>query len=321
MASDGAPGLSVVIPVYANEPTLPAVLDQMASLAERIPGDLEVVFVVDGSPDGSLALLRERLALSWPFRAQLIALSRNFGAFSAIRAGLGAAESEIVAVMAADLQEPPSLVVEFYEALATGRHDVALGVRRERDDPAASRLASRAFWRLYRRFVQRDMPPGGLDIFGCTRQVVGELMKLEESNTSLVGLLLWVGFRRVEIPYDRLARAHGESAWSLRKRMRYVLDSVYSFSDLPVHLISLVGAMGAVISAAIGAVVLVAWLVGSISVAGYTPMILVVVFTGSTSLLSLGIIGSYVWRTYENTKSRPSSIPMMVERFPSSSPE
>jgi len=313
------PGLSVVVPVYGNEATLPAVLEQMAALAGAIAGELEVVFVVDGSPDNSLLLLRQRLLEPHPFRSQLVALSRNFGAFSAIRVGLEAAESEIVTVVAADLQEPLSLTVAFYEALASGEHDVAVGVREQRDDPWTSRTTASIFWRLYRRLVQREMPVRGLDVFACTRQVVAQLLRLEESHTSLVGLLLWVGFRRVEIPYDRIARAEGKSGWSVRKKLRYLLDSAYSFSDLPVHLITGIGIVGVLGSTIIGLVVFVAWLTGSIGVAGYTPMILALVFTGSSTLLSLGVIGSYVWRTYENTKGRPGAITMGVDRFPADS--
>jgi polyisoprenyl-phosphate glycosyltransferase len=274
------------------------------------------VFVVDGSPDGSLVLLRRLLADERRFSSQLIALSRNFGAFAATRVGLAAARGESVAVMAADLQEPASLIHDLFGALQTGEHDVALGVRTSRPDPWRTRLTSRWYWALYRRFVQREMPKGGVDIFACKRAVVERLVRLDESHTSIIGLLFWLGFRRVEIPYERQAREHGKSSWTLRRRMRYFLDSVFSFTDLPVLLITTIGVVGVALSLVAAAVVFIAWVSGSVNVAGYTPLMLMVAFASSSILLALGIIGSYVWRTYENTKGRPGAIPMSHERFP-----
>jgi glycosyltransferase involved in cell wall biosynthesis len=314
MTSD--PRYSVVVPVYGNEATLAATLERIEALAERLDGGVEAVFVVDGSPDGSLALLRRLLAEPRPISAQLLSLSRNFGSFSAIRAGLAAARGDLLAVLAADLQEPTSLIESFFAALGAGEHDVAVGVRTARADPPLSRALSNLFWGVGGRFVHADMPRHGVDVFACTRQVADRIAGLEEAHSSLVGLLYWVGFRRLEVPYERQPRPHGRSGWSFRRKLRYLLDSVYSFTDVPISLITALGIVGVLSSSLIGAVVLVAWLAGSIEVAGYTPLMLALVFFGSTILLSLGVIGSYVWRTYENTKRRPSAIVMSSEDFP-----
>src|SRR5437660_890740 len=136
MSSENHVRYSVVVPVYRNEETLEAVLERLDGLATRLDGPLEAVFVVDGSPDGSLELLRERLASEHRFSAQLIALSRNFGSFSAVKTGLGTARGDFVAVMAADLQEPVSLIEDFFAGLGSGEHDVAVGVRVARNDGA-----------------------------------------------------------------------------------------------------------------------------------------------------------------------------------------
>lgn len=316
--SGGSATYSVVVPIYCNEGTLGAVIDRLRELTDRVACAVEAVFVVDGSPDASATVLRRLLREEQPFRSQMLVLSRNFGSFSAIRAGLALAEGDLVAVMAADLQEPLHLLEDFRAALADGDCDIALGVREERADPRASRAASSLFWRLYRRFVQRDMPAQGVDMFACTRQVATELLRLGESHSSLVGLLLWLGFRRVEVPYRRTERQGGRSAWSTRRKVRYLLDSVFSFSDLPIHLITALGAAGVGLTTLLALVVLIARAAGAITVAGYTPLMLVIAFIGSTTLLSLGVIGSYVWRTYENTKGRPSAIPLSVEHFPAS---
>jgi glycosyltransferase involved in cell wall biosynthesis len=309
------PKYSVVVPVYRNEETLAAVVERLDGLAGDLDGELEGVFVVDGSPDASLLLLRRLLSEKRHFSSQLITLSRNFGSFSAVRAGLAAAEGEYIAMMAADLQEPVTLVRDLFRGLAGGVHDIAIGVRVGRDDPVRDMLPARSFWWLFRRLVEPAIPPGGVDIFGCTRQVADQLLRLEESHTSLVGLLYWVGFRRLEVPYEREPRLVGTSGWSFRRKMRYLLDSIFSFTDLPITLIIVLGAIGVSVSTVWSIVVLVAWAAGQIHVPGYTPLMLALFFVTSTVLTALGLVGSYVWRTYENSKGRPSVVPMTHERF------
>lgn len=309
------PVYSVVVPVYQNEPTLPAVVDRLGALAQELDAPLEVVFVVDGSPDASLVLLRRLLSEERRFSSQLISLSRNFGSFSAVRAGLAAAEGEYIAMMAADLQEPASLVQDFFEGLSAGEHDIAVGVRTAREDPIRDMLPARVFWWLFRRLVEPQIPPGGVDVFACTRQVAGQLVRMEESHTSLVGLLYWVGFRRLEVPYEREPRPVGRSAWGFRRKVRYLLDSIFSFTDLPITVIIGVGALGVAVSTIWAIVVFAAWASGQIDVAGYTPLMLALFFLTSAVLIALGLVGSYVWRTYENSKGRPGAIPMTHERF------
>ena len=192
---------------------------------------------------------------------------------------------------------------------------MAVGTRAGRDDPRTTMLLSRAFWSLYRRWVHREIPAGGVDIFGCSRQVANELIRLDESHSSLVGLLYWLGFRRTEVPYSRLPRTEGRSGWSLRRRLRYFLDSVYSFTDVPVTVLTLVGAVGGVLTVLASVTVLIGRLTGAIDQAGYTPLMLVMLFSTFTVLFGLGVVGSYVWRTYENSKGRPGAVSMSHERY------
>jgi glycosyltransferase involved in cell wall biosynthesis len=314
VAGSTAPTVSVVVPVYRNVETLAELVERLELASRRLDGGLEAVFVIDGSPDESGAVLRALLSDS-PLRSRLAWHSRNFGAFAAVRTGLGLAGGRCIAVMSADLQEPVELLTEFHAVLADGGHDVALGVRRSRQDPAVSQLSSSWFWAIYCRWVQPQMPRGGVDVFACTPEVRDALLGLEESNTSLVGLLIWLGFRRVEVPYDRRPRLHGRSAWTSRKKVRYLLDSVYSFTDLPINLLLGVGVSGVLLSL-IGALgVFVAWLLGDINVAGYTPLMLTLLVMGSLTLSGLGVVGSYVWRTYENSKRRPGAVKTLVEDF------
>jgi glycosyltransferase involved in cell wall biosynthesis len=298
---------SLVIPVYGNEASIGELLEAIAGLSRRLSQPLEAVFVVDGSPDRSYALLRDALP-RMPFPAQLLVHSRNFGAFAAIRTGLAAARGEDVAVMAADLQDPIELIERFYDVLARDEADVIIGTRVARADPFLSRVASGVFWWLYRRLVLPQIPPGGVDVFACNRAFRTELLALGEANTSLVGQLFWVGMRRAVLPYERLPRRHGRSAWSFSRKLKYLMDSVFAFSDLPVRLLILVGGLGLGASLMLGSAVGIARLLGYITVPGYAMTILTLSFFGGLNTFGLGLVGAYVWRAYENTKQRPLAI-------------
>jgi glycosyltransferase involved in cell wall biosynthesis len=301
-ASDGVIAVdrvrySVVVPVYGNEATLPALIERLKVMADGLDARMEAVFVVDGSPDGSLLVLRKLLPMSG-LLAQLVCHSRNF-----------------VAAMAADLQEPPELVEQFFEHLASGEYDVAVGVRTGRDDPLTTTMLSKAFWSMYRRWVHPDIPPGGVDIFACTQEVAVRLVALDESHTSMVGLLYWLGFRRIGIPYCRAPRTEGKSGWSFKRKMRYFLDSIFSFTDVPITVLTSIGVIGGALTLIASVVVIVARLTGAIKASGYTPIMLVMLLSTFTILFGLGVVGSYVWRSYENSKGRPGSVPMSHEDF------
>ena len=298
---------SVVVPVYGNEATLPDLLKQLADLHHQWQGSFAVVFVVDGSPDNSFAYLKKHLP-DMPFPSQLVNLSRNFGAFAAVRAGLTLAAGDVVAVLAADLQQPVSSVSQFFDALDNGA-DIAVG------HPPLSRMASNLFWRLYRYFVQPEIPPGGIDSFGCTRQVRDILVSLPEANSTLVGLLFWVGFRREVVTYQRAARRSGKSGWSLARKLRYAFDTAFAFSDLPITVMIATGAVGLGGAVATTVAVAIAWVMGSIEIGGYTLLMLAVLFSFSTTILALGIVGGYVWRIFENTKGRPMHLIRTIEQI------
>lgn len=314
MQSVLTPSLTVVVPVYRNEGSIGALIDALASIKQRIAVPFEVVFVVDGSPDQSYARLHEALQTAG-FSAQLICLSRNFGAFPAIRVGLEHARHDIVAVMAADLQEPPDLVVEFHRALAAGDKDIAMGVRESRADPGLSQFASTVFWALYRQFVMPEIPKGGVDIFAVTAAMRDRLLQLKESNTSLLAQLFWLGGRRAFVPYQRVRREHGKSAWTLRKKMRYLSDSIFAFTDLPVRLLMGLGSIALVAAIVLSVLVMAVKLSGLAQVPGYTGTMVTILFFGALNALGLGVIGAYTWRTYENTKARPLSIVQSQEHF------
>lgn len=296
---------SLVIPVYRNAATVAPLIEAVNGIAQAVEGRLEVLFVIDGSPDNSGDLIRTAVK-QHDMDARVIEHSRNFGSFAAIRTGMRLARGKRIAVMAADLQEPPDLIVRFFARLSVGDVEIVAGDRRARSDPGSQH--SRRYWRVYRRFVMADMPIGGVDVFACTAPVRDAICSMESVNTSLVAQLFWVGFRRALEPYDRLPRAEGESGWTLGKKVRYLADSVFAFTDLPVRVLWGTGVLGTSVAVVVALLVLVSRIANLISVPGYAPTVLAIVFFGSLNLIGLGILGSYVWRAYEAVQGRPAAI-------------
>ena len=300
---------SLIIPVYCNEANIPHLLAALEALAGRLDEPLEVVFVDDGSPDGCHDLLARALP-TMPFAAQLLRHSRNFGSFAAIRSGLTAARGKFFAIMAADLQEPPELVETFFHELSTGQFDVVVGTRDKRADPPFARMAAHGFWWLYRKLVNSEVPSGGVDVFACNRAFRDQLLTMQESNSSLIGLLYWIGFRRGSVAYNRREREHGTSAWTLSRKLKYMLDSMFSFSDLPIRLLMLAGSCGMLVSVLLGIAVVGMRLAEGADIPGYAATMITILFFGALNAFGLGLIGSYVWRAFANTQNRPLAIVM-----------
>jgi glycosyltransferase involved in cell wall biosynthesis len=309
---------SVIVPIYQNADTLPELIDSLSAIdriiRRRFDVRLEGVFVDDASPDDSHEVL-ERLLPDAPFCSQLVRHARNFGSFAAIRTGLKAGAGPYFGMIAADLQEPPELLISFLAELVTNDHDVVVGTRVSRKDPLVTGIFANLFWHFYRLLVIPEIPRGGVDLFGCNEKVRNELIALEEANSSLVAQVFWLGFRRKGIGYERRARKHGRSAWTLQKRVKYFVDSIFAFTDLPIRLLTVVGSLGVVISGVFGLVILVAQLLGEINVPGYATIILMIMFFGTLNLTGIGIVGAYVYRSYENTKRRPLAVVRQVQIF------
>lgn len=309
------PRYSLVIPVYKNEGSISDLVNAVEHLHSEFAQRLEAIFVVDGSPDASYARLAEYLPQA-TFPSKVVVLSRNFGSFSAIREGLHHARGEYTAVMAADLQEPPELLAQSFRELESNDVDVVFGVREARNDPWSSKLASGIFWGLYRRFVQPEVPAGGVDVFAVNKRFLERLIGFEEANTSLLGLLFWMGGRRKFVSYTRLQRQHGKSAWTFRKKFDYLLDSIFAFTDTPVRVLLGIGTAGMTVAVLLSIAILIAKLTSAVVVPGYAGTMLAVLFFGALNALGLGLVGNYAWRAYENTKHRPLSIPMLIDDYP-----
>jgi glycosyltransferase involved in cell wall biosynthesis len=306
--------LSIVVPVYRNEANISRLLEEMERIAGASPVAVELVLVVDGSPDRSLEILRESLP-GRQFSAALVSLSRNFGAFNAVRCGLEIATGEYFVVIAADLQEPADLALTFLGLLRAGDVDIVFGTPSTRDDPWFDTMSSRLFWAAYRRLVLPDIPTAGVHTFGCTKIVRNRLIELREPTTNLVALLFWIGFRRAFVPYDRQQRKGGRSAWTLGWKLRYGLDSLFSFTDLPIRLLLFLGLAGTLTAVTFAVLLLIASFAGRIEVPGYAPTMLAVTFFGSITSLGLGILGQYAWLILQTTRGRPSYLVERVDHF------
>lgn len=300
---------SLIVPVYKNEANLPSLLVCMAEISKALNHHLEVVFVVDGSPDQCYPILKEKLPWQ-PYPSQLLLHSRNYGSFAAIRTGMKSMRGQYMAMMAADLQEPPEMIIEFFRILETDEADVVLGARDSRNDPWLSKLSAQFFWLLYKRLVIPDLPDGGVDVFGCNHAFRTELLGMHESNASLIGLIYWLGFRRKTVLYTRRQRVHGVSAWTLSKKISYLADSIFAFSSLPIKALSNLGIFGFCIAVLAGTLIIILKLIGLINIPGYAATMLAILLFGSLNMIGIGIIGAYVWRSYGNTMARPLAVTM-----------
>ena len=308
--------VSIVVPVYKNEGSIDQLLHRINEISAAVSGMVEAVFVVDGSPDKSLDTLRSQLPMAG-FDAKVLLLSRNFGAFSAIRAGLREARGDATVVMAADLQEPTSLITNMLGIVQRDEADVAVGVRQSRKDGVVSRTLSAVFWKIFNRVSSLELPRGGVDIFALSRSARETLNTFEESSTSLIGLIYWMGFRRQEVPYHRVERRVGKSSWSLQKRINYAKDSVTAFSEFPLTVFLWSGAVGAIVSLVFALIGAFQYIFTSDHQSQREVTAIGLLFVASYLMAGLGVLGTYLWRIADNVRKRPDSITWKTWEIPS----
>lgn len=299
--------ISVIIPVYFNAGSLPGLFDALQGVEAALHQrglDLELVFVDDGSGDESFAALK-RIKAARPDTV-LVKLTRNFGSVPAIRTGLRYVTGDAFAFLSADLQDPPSLVVDMADRWLAGSKFV-IAERETRDDPWSSRLFSRAYYWMLRTLVLPGYPAGGFDLAFMDRAMLAPLR--DSAKSAFLPLLAyWLGFEPAVIRYPRRPRQHGKSRWTLGKKLRAFLDVMLGFSVTPIRAISGVGVLVSLSSFVYGAVVVVAALVGDIPVPGFSTLVALVTFLLGLIILMLGIIGEYLWRIFDETNRRPEAV-------------
>ncbi len=298
------PHLSIVVPMFKSEDHIPGVIEYIGRLNRVVPGGVTVTFVIDGSPERERFLLPE-LIDRLEFPAQVVRLSRNFGVGPALHAALGRCGGCATVVFGSDLQEPEELFVDFSERILSNGVDVALGQRASRDDPFMMKLFANFYWWVNRKFLANDTPKGGFDVFGVSRRAREALVSLPELNTNITSQLQWIGFDREYVPFHRRARQSGKSTWSMKRKIKLFADSIYGFTGAPIALITVIGILSATIFGVLSILTVIAALMNLIDVPGYATLLLVSAFGHSVTILTCGVIGGYVYRTFENSKARP----------------
>lgn len=298
--------LSIVIPVYFNEDNLlPLYEDIKEKIIKQIDYDYELIMVNDGSKDNSYAVMKQ-LATQDP-NIKIISLSRNFGSHAAILCGLAHCTGDCAVVKAADLQEPTELILEMVESWRKG-NNVVLAVRAGREESKSQTLFANLYYWLVRKTALPTMPKGGFDVYLLDRKVIAVLNNLDEKNSALTGQILWSGFRTGIVYYTRLERKIGKSRWTLRKKIRLVMDTLFSFSSLPITVVLVVGAVSITAAMIWAVVVLISKLLGAIEVSGWSTLFIFNLFSFGVTMMTLGILGEYLWRTFDASRNRPPYI-------------
>src|SRR6516162_373017 len=292
--------LSIVAPVYNEQELVEQFVARAAAAAADY--DYELVMVNDGSSDRTPELL-DRIASS-DRRVRVMHLSRNFGHQAALTAGLEHAVGDVVAVIDADLQDPPELIPDMVAQWSQGA-DVVYAVRNQREGETPFKLATASvFYRLFDKLAQVNLEPNSGDFRLLDRRALNALLAMTERSRFLRGMTVWVGFTQTAVPYERGARHAGETKYTVRKMLRFSVDAIASFSHLPLQLATYAGLVSAGVAFIAIAVVLVLRLVDSY-LPGFSSITIAVLLLGGIQLIALGVIGEYVGRIYDEVKHRP----------------
>lgn len=300
--SNTSPYLSIVIPVYNEEQVLEILYDRLCSVLDKINKNFEVILVDDGSHDSS-PLIMQKLHEKDP-RFKIVRFSRNFGHQIAISAGLNFISGEVIAIMDADLQDPPEVLPQFLEKWKEGYH-VIYAIRTKRKENFLKRAAYALFYRVLSRISHIEIPLDSGDFCVMDRKIVKILNKMPERNRFVRGIRSWIGFKQTGLSYERDKRYAGEAKYTFRKLLRLAFDGVVSFSFVPLKMASLFGFAVSVFAFFYAVATLFQKLFTTTTVPGYTTIIILVCFFGGVQLMTIGILGEYLGRIFDEVKKRP----------------
>ena len=297
--------ISIVVPVYYNSDTLEMLYEDMkAKIFDKL-GDYEIVFVDDGSGDNSWEIMNKIAARDK--NVVCTRLSRNFGEHAAILAGLSVCTGDCAVTKQADLQEDSTLILDLYEKWKEG-NKVVLAIRAERDEGAVKKFFAGMYYWLVRKTINKDMPQGGCDCYLLDRQAIKVLEMMDEKNSSLTLQVMWIGFKSAKVYFHRKDRTVGKSRWTFGKKFKLVVDSMMSFSYFPIRMMSICGVLFA-IAAFVGIIsAIYEKLTVGTPIAGYASLMCVVLFASGMIMLTLGVLGEYIWRVLEESRKRPPFI-------------
>ena len=298
--------ISIVIPVYFNEGSIIKTYKKLETevFSEHPTLNFELIIVDDGSEDNSFAeicTIKEHITISH----QIIQFTKNFGQVAAIYAGYQAAKGKGVLNIAADLQEPATLINEMIKSFLLEEAEIIAGQRIGRKDSVTSKVSSRIFYWMMKKLNFSQMPLGGFDIVLINNRVKKVLLDMKESNPFWQGQLLWTGFNVKFIPYKRLEREVGTSRWSFSKKMKYLLDGILNYSYAPLRFFSFLGLISFILGMIYAGIILIQYFNGGDPFTGWTPIMIVILLFSGLQLLTVGVIGEYLWRTLEQSKQRP----------------
>jgi polyisoprenyl-phosphate glycosyltransferase len=295
--------LSVVVPVYNEAANIGPLCDRVVPVLERITASWEIVFIDDGSEDGTAAAIRARHALE--LRIGAVSFSRNFGKEIAIAAGLDHARGAAVVIMDADLQHPPEMIETFVQRWREG-YVMVYGQRTSREGESPLRRGfARAFYRLFDRFGETRLPVGAGDFRLIDRKGVEVLRSLGERARFSKGLYAWMGFKSIGVPFSVEERQHGATKWSFRKLLRFAFDGITSFSTVPLRVWTYLGGLISLLALASAVYFVFEALIWGVETPGYPSLIVSIMFFAGVQLMSLGMIGEYVGRIFAEVKRRP----------------
>ena len=296
--------VTIVVPCFNEEEVLPAFYRECVSALNQIGEDYELLFIDDGSVDNTLRMIKEFASRN--NRIRYISFSRNFGKEAAIFAGLQHAKGEYVALMDADLQDPPSLLPSMYEKLRNGECDSVAAKRTNRKGESIIRsFFSCLFYKIIRRISNANIEEGARDYRMMKRAVVNAVLSICEKNRFSKGIFGWVGFTTEWIAYDNSERAAGKTKWSLRSLFRYAIDGIISFSSTPLYIASWSGVLMTLLSFVVLIIIIIRKLLFGDPVAGWASTICIILFIGGIQMFCMGIMGQYLAKTYLETKGRP----------------
>lgn len=310
------PKLSVIIPCYFNEDNIPVTVRELVANEEGFPSEVtfEYVFVNDGSGDDTLGALR-RAQDSYPGKVRVVDLAANVGSYNAIVAGMAHATGDCMAIITADMQDPPELMVQMYDYWKKG-FKLVIGNRQDREETGLSQMLAKTFHWLMKHLALKNIPDGGFDFVFFDRQVSDEVVALRERNSNVFYLMVWLGFPYVNIPYVRRKREIGTSRWTLSKKIKLLIDSLLAFSYFPVRAISVVGLVLGVVALIYGLYIIVLKFVSPAEPAGWTTLMVVVLFVSAFQMVALGVIGEYVWRGLDAARARPLYVVKEIHESP-----
>lgn len=298
-----SPELSIVIPIFNEEKIIPQLYTRLKKAATDISAEHELIFVNDGSKDGSLQQLMNLAAID--SKVFFINFSRNFGHQIAVTAGLDACNGKAVAIIDGDLQDPPELIPEMYDKYKSG-YEVVYGKRLSREgETFFKKFSAKLFYRVLRKSTSIDIPLDTGDFRLIDKKVVDYLKKMPEQNKFLRGQIAWLGFRQTEVLFNRDKRRFGTTGYPLSKMLKFAMDGITSFSNKPLSLVTKLGFVFSFFSFALILYALFSYFVMDKTITGWTSLIISTSFIGGIQLISIGIIGEYLARINRNVLNRP----------------